>query len=159
MLKNNHSLIRMPDASVELYLITVFQCTPRKDQVTAPLEEWYELLPIINVRENYYILSPDELGALEPYCSKNPKLEMSPEDFTRLIGMVRSADSEITPEMSVSASMRRHRTEFYDDVESLQHPEPQFSDSMRELNGRDIVNQSPYEPTNNYLRVKKKNTL
>ncbi|KAI9262663.1 hypothetical protein BY458DRAFT_515027 [Sporodiniella umbellata] len=148
----------MSDSAVEAYITTVFQCTPRKHQVTAPMEEWWALLPIINVRENYYIFTDEEIAALEPYCNNNPKAEMSPQDFTRLIGMIREADSEIqepqieiTPEMSVSASLRHNngnnnsnRMNYYDDIESLHHPEPHYNNTMADLNERRLTAQSPY---------------
>ncbi|KAG1052127.1 hypothetical protein G6F43_005714 [Rhizopus delemar] len=127
---------RMSDNILETYMNTVFQCTPRRDRGTAPAEEWWQLLSVINVHENHYMLTQEEIDALEPYCLNNPEMEMTPQDFVRLISMVRYTDSdiqevEITPQMSISASMRANTINYYDG-ESVHHPEPHFDDIMED---------------------------
>jgi hypothetical protein len=88
------------------------------------------------------MLTQEEIDALEPYCLNNPEMEMTPQDFVRLISMVRYTDSdiqevEITPQMSISASMRANTINYYDG-ESVHHPEPHF-DVKRLINRGESV--------------------
>ncbi|CEJ03988.1 hypothetical protein RMCBS344292_17959 [Rhizopus microsporus] len=133
MLKNPSvaPLFRMTDANLQAYITTVFQCTSRRHESTAPIEEWWKLLPIINEHENYYILTAEEIAALETYCINNLEVEMTPLEFVKLLDLVRYSDSEIeedeieiTPQMSISSSLRPKHINYFDDADSVHHPEP-----------------------------------
>ncbi|CEG69480.1 hypothetical protein RMATCC62417_05547 [Rhizopus microsporus] len=132
----------MTDANLQAYITTVFQCTSRRHESTAPIEEWWKLLPIINEHENYYILTAEEIVALETYCINNLEVEMTPLEFVKLLDLVRYSDSEIeedeieiTPQMSISSSLRPKHINYFDDADSVHHPEP-FDEIMDNNNNR-----------------------
>lgn len=93
-----------------LYILAFFKVSPRYDNGAAPANEWLQFLELYNEREGHFILTDLQMEAIRPYCEINAEVEMTPEDFIRLIYLIRHGHmqptfeetEEITPQMSVS---------------------------------------------------------
>lgn len=91
----------MDDEKVAKYIKVFFDHSPRAASGSAPAAEWLEFLKLFNKSDEDYMLSESERKAVLPYCQQNPELEMTPEEFTSLLHLVRHAeekfDTPITP--------------------------------------------------------------
>lgn len=99
--KNYHSerMAKTPlsDHKVELYVQSLFKVSARSSTKTAPAHEWFELLNMYNEREGQYILTQHQLNTIAPYCEANQDVEMTPEDFIRLLYLIRHDKIHQTP--------------------------------------------------------------
>lgn len=79
----------MSDEQVELYIHAFFKVSPRRDNCTAPAYEWLQFLDLYNEREGHYVLNNQEMDVVRPYCEANLQVELTPDDFIRLLHLVR----------------------------------------------------------------------
>ncbi|KAI8087320.1 hypothetical protein BDF21DRAFT_414134 [Thamnidium elegans] len=79
----------LSDEQVELYIHAFFKVSPRRDNGTAPAYEWLQFLDLYNEREGHYVLNTQEMVAIRPYCESNSEVELTPDDFIRLLHLVR----------------------------------------------------------------------
>jgi hypothetical protein len=72
-----------------MYVHAFFEISPKYATGTAPAREWLQFLNLFNEREDKYILTRQQLETIVPYCELNQDVEMTPEDFIRLLYLIR----------------------------------------------------------------------
>ncbi|GAA5809331.1 hypothetical protein MFLAVUS_002739 [Mucor flavus] len=87
----------LSDEQVELYIHAFFKVSPRRDNCTAPAYEWLQFLDLYNEREGHYVLNNQEMDVIRPYCEANSEVELTPDDFIRLLHLVRHNKLEPEP--------------------------------------------------------------
>lgn len=87
----------LSDEQVELYIHAFFKVSPRRENRTAPAYEWLQFLDLYNEREGHYILNNQEMDVIRPYCEANSEVELTPDDFIRLLHLVRHNKLEPEP--------------------------------------------------------------
>lgn len=135
----------MSDEQVEKYIHVFFSSSPKANSGTAPTFEWLQFLEMFNEQQNYFILTEQQKKAIKPYCIQNPDLEMTPEEFIRLLSIIRHEPSIEEPKPRISSSTPATRklfdsrprssklisskstTTYYDDRASTNHPDDSVS--------------------------------
>lgn len=79
----------MTDEGVETYVHAFFQRSPKYSMGTAPALEWLQFLELFNELNGRYILTEQQLTSIIPYCELNQDVEMTPDDFIRLLHLIR----------------------------------------------------------------------
>lgn len=131
----------MSDEQVEKYIHVFFKNSPRANNGTAPTFEWLQFLEMFNEQQNHYILTEQQKKAIKPYCIQNPDLEMTPEEFVKLLAIIRheATVEERRPRANSSTPSARRlfdsrprssrlissksATTYYDDRASTNHPD------------------------------------
>jgi len=131
----------MSDQQVEKYIHIFFSNSPRANSGTAPTFEWLQFLEMFNEQQNHYILTEQQKKAIKPYCIQNPDLEMTPEEFIKLLAIIRheATVEERRPRATSSTPAARRlfdsrprssrlissksATTYYDDRASTNHPD------------------------------------
>lgn len=131
----------MSDQQVEKYIHIFFSNSPRANSGTAPTFEWLQFLEMFNEQQNHYILTEQQKKAIKPYCIQNPDLEMTPEEFIKLLAIIRheATVEERRPRATLSTPAARRlfdsrprssrlissksATTYYDDRASTNHPD------------------------------------
>ncbi|OBZ88544.1 hypothetical protein A0J61_03400 [Choanephora cucurbitarum] len=118
----------MNNEDVEEYINVLFSKSTKGERATACTIDWLDFLQEYNVQQGYYVLTEDELQEMEAYCAANPDLEMTPDEFVRLIYTVRDL-----PDDSIGSyyPVQDNTTGYFQDRESTNHPGPQIQTSPR----------------------------
>ncbi|KAK4515768.1 transcriptional repressor [Mucor velutinosus] len=162
----NAKQLPMSDEQVERYIHVFFSNSPRANSGTAPTFEWLQFLEIFNEQQNHYILTEQQKKAIKPYCIQNPDLEMTPEEFVRLLAIIRhEATVEERKPRATSSTPATKRlfdsrprssrlissksaTTYYDDRASTNHPDDNLnhmSDRTRESDFNDENNNNDHD--------------
>jgi hypothetical protein len=91
----------MSALSVEEYIKQLFHISPKKLRGTASVREWLEFIEQYNHCNGQVVLNQAQRKLIQPYCTTNEDLEMTPDDFIRLIHLVRDQNKQL-PQVSVS---------------------------------------------------------
>lgn len=144
---------------MELYVQSLFKVSPRYSTRTAPAHEWFELLNMYNEREGHYILTQQQMDTIAPYCDANQDVEMTPEDFIRLLFLIRHdkihqapvVESSVRTKTTTAAAKKLldsrprssrllSRKKYYDEASMNSNNSDRFANSPSH----------PDYPTNNY---------
>lgn len=106
----------LTDEQVELYIQAFFKVSPRRNNGTAPAYEWLQFLDLYNEREGHYVLNAQQMMAIRPYCEANAEIEMTPEDFIRLLFLVRhnKLEPSILDSRPTRSSRASKKNEYFD---------------------------------------------
>ncbi|KAI8339299.1 hypothetical protein BD560DRAFT_25105 [Blakeslea trispora] len=128
----------MHNEDVENYLQVLFDKSSKGERATACMLEWFDFLQAFNIQKGYYILTQDELSELETYCTANEDLEMTPDEFIRLIHAIRDI-----PEGSINSyspyPIQDTTTVYFHDRESTNHPDPNIPTTARHYTSPPLV--------------------
>jgi hypothetical protein len=91
----------MSALSVEEYIKQLFHISPKKLRGTASVREWLEFIERYNHYNGQVVLNQAQRKLIQPYCTTNEDLEMTPDDFIQLIHLVRDQNKQ-QPQVSVS---------------------------------------------------------
>lgn len=102
-------------------------------------------MELYNEREGHYILTRQQKNAIKPYCEMNHDVEMTPEDFIRLLYLIRRENlnnMQQPLQQSVSTPLTQSKklfdgarprssrlmnkkslSSYYEDRESVNHPD------------------------------------
>ncbi|EPB88367.1 hypothetical protein HMPREF1544_04833 [Mucor circinelloides 1006PhL] len=121
---------------------------------------------MFNEQQNHYILTEQQKKAIKPYCIQNPDLEMTPEEFIKLLAIIRheATVEERRPRATSSTPAARRlfdsrprssrlissksATTYYDDRASTNHPDDSLhhmSDRTRESDFNDENNNNDHD--------------
>ncbi|CAO3625646.1 unnamed protein product [Mucor fragilis] len=163
---SNSKQLPMSDEQVEKYIHVFFKNSPRANNGTAPTFEWLQFLEMFNEQQNHYILTEQQKKAIKPYCIQNPDLEMTPEEFVKLLAIIRheATVEERRPRANSSTPSARRlfdsrprssrlissksATTYYDDRASTNHPDDNLnhmSDRTRESDFNDENNNNDHD--------------
>jgi hypothetical protein len=124
----------MSDEGTEEYITRLFAISPRAVRGTASAKEWLEFIDKYNEHDSHVVLNERQKKTIEPYCTINDDVEMTPDDFLKLIRIVRH-ETPPSPTLSNSANLLNDARPRSSRLVG-NRPTPSFSSSARMRNAR-----------------------